>query len=586
MADANTDRPRRAPARRLAEAVLKAVGLFVILEPVWMLLPFAGFLYGSVLHIETLGRNPYTAWLTHFVFPVLTLGWLGPVLVAAGLALFLIGAGQIYWAKIRRSGLVTGGLYRFVRHPQYVSLTLLGVGLLLTWGRAITFLAFFIMMFLYYYLAKSEERTCLRLFGPDYERYGERTSFLFPGDRLLRPLRSRLPTFGLPAPLRVAGAFLAAMAACFALMWLIDAVKVAVRVVPYLAVTVPLGAPEGASTQPPITAGEAGGVPFVQAGRLAVARGPYRNAWASGFAEDLLRRLRRSDALKEFLAFLDDPAGDAAIVFCGPLEKPEHPGRPASPAAVGAVGRGPPPDAAGPDRVRLVLLRCALAPGADIRDALADKSRRVIRGGCIAPVNLGRPEAEDIVEGDVVRPGPGFPGEERWDFFIRQFAAQRAALPQPPAERAALVPGRAAEATLVLVRAPILRTRLDPAFAKEILDSLVASARFRDRLRKVGAGDRVVAVAFPRPGPDWYTEHHGQPQVSVFVILAQLGTGAGLDGLFRPADRELVAAFTAEVDFKVPPPNDRVDTFATIGPRRDLEERWRFFLSGVGGKTE
>jgi hypothetical protein len=55
--------------RRAAQAGLKVLGLFVILEPVWMLLPFAGFLYGSVLQIETLGRHPSTAWLTHFVFP-------------------------------------------------------------------------------------------------------------------------------------------------------------------------------------------------------------------------------------------------------------------------------------------------------------------------------------------------------------------------------------------------------------------------------------------------------------------------------------------------------------------------------------
>ena len=84
---------------------------------------------------------------------------------------FLVGAGQIYRAKFRRSGLVMSGLYRFVRHPQYIALTLFGVGIVLTWGRAITFAAFSVMMFLCYYLAKSEERSCLRLFGAAYERY-------------------------------------------------------------------------------------------------------------------------------------------------------------------------------------------------------------------------------------------------------------------------------------------------------------------------------------------------------------------------------------------------------------------------------
>ena len=124
---------RRSWLGRVGEWALKILSLFVILEPIWMLLPFAGFLYGSLLQIQVLNREPYLAWLAHFVFPILTGGWLGPILVVLGLAIFFVGAGQIYWAKLRRSGLVTRGLYRFVRHPQYVALTLFGVGILLTW---------------------------------------------------------------------------------------------------------------------------------------------------------------------------------------------------------------------------------------------------------------------------------------------------------------------------------------------------------------------------------------------------------------------------------------------------------------------
>ncbi|HOD84386.1 MAG TPA: hypothetical protein PKG77_23440 [Phycisphaerae bacterium] len=71
--------PSRSLVGKIGQGLLKVLTLFVILEPIWMLLPFAGFLYGSVLQIQTLNRNPQTAWLTHFVFPVLTLGWAGPV---------------------------------------------------------------------------------------------------------------------------------------------------------------------------------------------------------------------------------------------------------------------------------------------------------------------------------------------------------------------------------------------------------------------------------------------------------------------------------------------------------------------------
>ena len=570
----------RGALARIGEWLLKILGLFVILEPIWMLLPFAGFLYGSVLRIQTLNQNPSTAWLTHFVFPVLTLGLVGPILVVVGFLVFLVGAGQIYWAKLRRSGLVTRGLYRFVRHPQYIALTLFSVGILLTWGRAIMWLAFFLMMFLYYYLAKSEERACIRLFGDAYERFRERTSFILPGDRALRPLGAKLAALRLPAPVRVTGAFLLTMAVCFLLMWLVQSVKAATISVPYLTTTVRF-APSAEGAEPtPVVAHEAAGVPFVQSGRLAVVRGPYRNAQASGFAERVLQRLRQSKTLEGFLDFLDEPAGDAAIVFCGPYEKPAAKGQPGMHKGGGPGDRGPAPDPHGPDRVRLILMRCTLSAGASIGDALADESKRQIRRGCIALVDLARPASEDFVVGDGRVRGPGFPGDKLWAFFLKQLAQRPAAAPRA---LPAAVPGRHAEGTLVLVRAPILRTRMDADFAQGILDRLAGSPRFVDRLRASGVGGDLIAVAFPRPGPNWYREHHGTPQISVFVILAQRQSAATLDDLFRRASRTLASAFIADMDFAIAAPKDSVTGITAIGPWRDLEERWSFFLSGLGG---
>jgi len=570
------------PLRRVGAVLTQILTLFVILEPIWMLLPFAGFLYGSVFQIQALNQNPHTAWMTHFVFPVLTLGLTGPILIVVGFVLFLVGAVQIYWAKIQRSGLVTRGLYSFVRHPQYVALTLFGLGVLLTWGRAITFIAFFIMMFLYYYLTRSEERTCIRTFGDEYERYRERTSFIIPGDKLLRPLRKKLPGIDVRPPLRVAGAFVITMTICFVSMWLIQSLKVGSQVVPYMTADVPLGDTRNEATKMEPAAGKANGIPFVQDGRIGVVRGPYRNARGSGFAERVLQRIRYSKTLAGFLAFLDEPGSDVVIVWCVPYEKPEKTGRPRGYAGGGAGGRGPAPDPHGHDRGRIVLMRCALSPGATIADALADRSTRKIMRGCVAQVNLERPEGEDIVEADGRTRGPRFPGEARWAFFLRRFERTGGLADRTTAN--ATRPGSFASARLVLVQAPILRTRIDIAFAKEILDRLVASETFRDRLRKVGAGGNVIAVAFPRPGPNWYKEHHGRPQISLFVMLARLtrDEDASPDDLFRAPSRVLSSAFIAPMDFKIDPPADCVGETTTIGPRRDLEERWSFFLSGLG----
>jgi hypothetical protein len=133
-----------------------------------------------------------------------------------------------------------------------------------------------------------------------------------------------------------------------------------------------------------------------------------------------------------------------------------------------------------------------------------------------------------------------------------------------------------------MVKAPIYRTRRDPEFAQEILDRLLGSRTFLDHLAKTGAGGRVVPVAFPRPGPNWYREHHGVPQVSVFVMLAALPSeDAPIADLFVEDRRDLTGAFTVEIDFAVAPPADSARDVETIGPLRDLEERWTFFLSGL-----
>ncbi|MEN8143070.1 MAG: isoprenylcysteine carboxylmethyltransferase family protein [Thermodesulfobacteriota bacterium] len=182
------------PARsKPLDIILKIGAFFIILEPIWMLLPFAGFLYGSVMHIEALSKNPYTARLVYFVLPVHSLFPLGLILILTGLLVFLAGACQIYSGKALKKGLIRTGIYRKFRHPQYLALTIFGLGIILTWGRFITFIAFFIMLWLYYFLARNEEMHCRELFGREYDEYRATTYFLFPGENLLLAAVRKLP---------------------------------------------------------------------------------------------------------------------------------------------------------------------------------------------------------------------------------------------------------------------------------------------------------------------------------------------------------------------------------------------------------
>jgi hypothetical protein len=105
---------------------------------------------------------------------------LGSILFVAGAVTFTICALQVYLGKILRWGIADRGLYRIIRHPQYLALGLWGIGMSILWPRFLVLASLSIMFILYYYLAKDEERRMLRLFGDSYRRYMEHTGMFLP----------------------------------------------------------------------------------------------------------------------------------------------------------------------------------------------------------------------------------------------------------------------------------------------------------------------------------------------------------------------------------------------------------------------
>ena len=166
--------------------------LLIALEAVIMITPFTVYFYALYAPVLTrLEGTPWTAWLTAFFLPHITytgdtiltaLAWLGPVLLTLGLGTFLVCAGQVYSAKLLRRGVVSGGLYRRIRHPQYLGLGLAGLGLLLYWPRFILLLLYLSMLFVYYLLARHEEVRMEVRFGEAYRRYRDATWMFLPGE--------------------------------------------------------------------------------------------------------------------------------------------------------------------------------------------------------------------------------------------------------------------------------------------------------------------------------------------------------------------------------------------------------------------
>lgn len=167
------------------------VYVVIVFEILFMISPFALYYYSAYApFLNLLGRWRATAWLDRFFLPhfsqtssplLETLSRWNETVFFAGLALFALGFLQVYGAKLLRRGQpVTGGLYRWIRHPQYLAVAVMGLGVLLHWPRFLVLVGYVTMLFLYYFLARHEEQRCLARFGGNYRNYLDSTGMFFP----------------------------------------------------------------------------------------------------------------------------------------------------------------------------------------------------------------------------------------------------------------------------------------------------------------------------------------------------------------------------------------------------------------------
>lgn len=146
---------------------------------IYIFSPFVGNknFYINIDHLHSINLVGH-----YFIF-----GWTGMVI---GSYLTLIGMVLVYigWAKIHKSKeLVTEGIYKYIRHPQYTGLFFIITGWIIHWANVLTFLMYPIMIYMYYRLAKKEEKELIQYFGSEYEIYLDKTSMFFPIN--LRSLR-------------------------------------------------------------------------------------------------------------------------------------------------------------------------------------------------------------------------------------------------------------------------------------------------------------------------------------------------------------------------------------------------------------
>ncbi|MBI1355747.1 MAG: DUF1295 domain-containing protein [Acidobacteria bacterium] len=109
-------------------------------------------------------------------------GWfivmlLSNVLIIAGI--WIISAA---WEQVYRSegGLVTDGIYRYVRHPQYSGIFVITLGLMIQWPTLPTLILWPFVIAMYVRLAKKEEQDVQEKFQNEYAAYVERTPRFVP----------------------------------------------------------------------------------------------------------------------------------------------------------------------------------------------------------------------------------------------------------------------------------------------------------------------------------------------------------------------------------------------------------------------
>lgn len=147
--------------------------------------PLTIYILTAVLGSRYPALNPFSHASGHLWITLFGGGaWMSAVihLISNGLmlaGLLVMGAG---WSKIHKAKgtLVADGVYSWVRHPQYAGLFLITAGMLVQWPTIITAATWPVLLFIYYRVARREEREAEARFGEAYRAYRARAPMFIP----------------------------------------------------------------------------------------------------------------------------------------------------------------------------------------------------------------------------------------------------------------------------------------------------------------------------------------------------------------------------------------------------------------------
>lgn len=163
-------------------------------------IPLTIFVLAPLLHVPALdfGMNQSHLWaflldragLVPLAWGVYLVMVVSMALIALGIALVAVGWAQVYGA---RHELRTSGIYRFLRHPQYLGLMFVIVALNIQWPTIPTLVMAPILIVMYVRQARREDRELEARFGRAFAAYAARVPAFVPGLRRRGAVPRRQP---------------------------------------------------------------------------------------------------------------------------------------------------------------------------------------------------------------------------------------------------------------------------------------------------------------------------------------------------------------------------------------------------------
>lgn len=156
--------------------------------PLTMYLFAGAFGSANIFSLEFLltsvfGTESFYVFYNSYVFPA------SKILMGIGILLVIYGWKEIHKAR-KQDTLMVKGIYKYLRHPQYVGFLLITFGLNVMWLTIITLVMWPILVVLYWRLARMEDKDMEEKFGGEFLEYKRRVPGFIPR---LRPKEVEKP---------------------------------------------------------------------------------------------------------------------------------------------------------------------------------------------------------------------------------------------------------------------------------------------------------------------------------------------------------------------------------------------------------